>query len=65
MKNKKRLKTENWKWQIKNEIKIMENEKWTSKWKTKNDEKWKTKVRKRKMKNKNEKKNVICSNIIN
>ena len=45
----------------KNEIKKMENEKRTSKWKTKNDEKRKMKVRKRKMKNKNEKKNVICS----
>ena len=54
MKNKKRLKTEKWKWQIKNEIKKMENEKRTSKCKTKNDDKWKTKVSKRKMITKNE-----------
>ena len=52
--NKKRLKTEKRKWQIKNEITKMENEKRTSKWKTKNDEKLKTKVRIRKMKTKNE-----------
>ena len=39
MKNKKRLKTEKQKCQIKNEIKNIENEKRTSKWKTKNDEK--------------------------
>ena len=54
MKNQKRLKTEKRKWQIKNEIKKMENEKRTSKCKTKNDDKWKTKVSKRKMITKNE-----------
>ena len=40
----------------KNEIKKMENEKRTSKWKTKNDEMWITKIRKRKMKNEKRKK---------
>ena len=40
----------------KNEIKKMENEKRTSKWKTKNDEMWKMKIRKRKMKNEKRKK---------
>ena len=56
MKNKKRLKTEKQKWQIENDFKKIENKKRTSKWKTQIDEKWKTKVRKRKMKTKNEKK---------
>ena len=55
MKNKKRLKTEKQKCQIKNEIKNIENERRTSKWKTKNDEKWKTKVRKWEMKNEKQK----------
>ena len=39
MKNKKRLKTEKQKFQIKKEIKKIENEKRTSKWKTKSNEK--------------------------
>ena len=75
MKNRRKPKNDNEEWKmIKNwKMKMtnikwnkkMENETWTSKWKTKYDEKWKTKVRKRKMKNKNEKKIVICSNIKN
>ena len=49
--NKKRLKTEKLKWQIKNEIKTIENKKRTSTWKQMNEEKRKTKVRKRQIKN--------------